>query len=140
MFFFVFPVMIFLRIFRFLFPLFLLYVILRIFTGIFSSGYGQQSSSSGANRGKERASRSNGGEGWKESQKHDSQTPYEVLGCSPGDPDDKIRKSYRDLVTKYHPDRFIGMDLDDDFIRLASERFSAIQEAYKQIRRLRGFS
>jgi hypothetical protein len=32
------------------------------------------------------------------------------------------------------------MDLDDDFVKLASERFSEIQEAYKTIRRLRGLS
>ncbi len=66
--------------------------------------------------------------------------PYEVLGCSPRDPDEKIRKAYRSLVARNHPDRFIGLDLDKEFIDLAARRFQEIQEAYEQIRRSRGLA
>ncbi|HOR53897.1 MAG TPA: J domain-containing protein, partial [Synergistales bacterium] len=64
--------------------------------------------------------------------------PYEVLGCSPGDSDEKIRKAYRRLVAKYHPDKFIGLDLDKEFVDLAAKRFQEVQEAYEHIRRYRG--
>ena len=65
--------------------------------------------------------------------------PYEILGCSPGDSDEKIRKAYRRLVAKYHPDKFIGLDLDKEFVDLAAKRFQEVQEAYEHIRRSRGF-
>lgn len=31
--------------------------------------------------------------------------PYEILEVDPGTPIDKIKKSYRKLALKYHPDR-----------------------------------
>ena len=66
--------------------------------------------------------------------------PYEVLGCASGDSDEKIRKAYRKLVAKYHPDKFIGLDLDKEFVDLAARRFQEVQEAYEHIRRSRGFA
>ncbi len=65
--------------------------------------------------------------------------PYEVLNCSRSSSDSDIKKNYRELIAKYHPDRFVGMSLDDDFVRLASEKFQEIQSAYDSIRRERGF-
>lgn len=63
--------------------------------------------------------------------------PYEVLGCRRNDSDEVIRKRYRELVAKYHPDRFIGQNLDKEFVELASRKFQRIQEAYERIRRER---
>ncbi len=137
----VFPLMFLLRIFRFIFPLLMLYLIFRILSGILSPGPGGGGGFSGR-RGDPSGS---GSEDFRKEQRREPDSrgprnPYEILGCSPGDTNEEVRRHYRDLVTKYHPDRFIGMDLDDDFVKLASERFSEIQEAYKTIRRLRGLS
>lgn len=66
--------------------------------------------------------------------------PYEVLGCSPRDSDEKIRKAYRTLVARNHPDKFIGLELDKEFIELAARRFQDIQEAYEQIKKSRGLA
>ncbi len=67
-------------------------------------------------------------------------TPTRVLGCSPSSSTDgEIKKRYRELLGKYHPDKFIGQDLDADFVDLASKKFQEIQEAYDAIRSRRGF-
>lgn len=55
--------------------------------------------------------------------------PYEVLGVSPSASDDEIKKAYRDLTRKYHPDANIDNPLAD----LAEEKFKQVQEAYDMI-------
>jgi len=64
--------------------------------------------------------------------------PYSVLGCSRSSSDEEIKKRYRELAARYHPDKFIGQKLDDEFVALASRRFQQIQEAYGRIRAERG--
>ena len=59
--------------------------------------------------------------------------PYEVLGVSPGASDDEIKKAYRELSRKYHPDANINNPLAD----LAAEKFKEVQEAYDTIMRER---
>ena len=65
--------------------------------------------------------------------------PFDVLGCSRSSSNEEIKKRYRELLGRYHPDKFIGQDLDEEFIALASRKFQEIQEAYGAIRTARGF-
>ncbi len=65
--------------------------------------------------------------------------PYSVLGCSSSSSDEEIKKCYREQLARYHPDKFIGQKLDEDFVALASRKFQEIQEAYGRIRSARGF-
>ena len=58
-----------------------------------------------------------------------SKNPYEVLGVSPNASDDEIKKAYRDLTRKYHPDANVNNPLAD----LAEEKFKEVQEAYDTI-------
>lgn len=52
--------------------------------------------------------------------------PYEVLGIKEGASIDEIKKAYRELVKKYHPDRY----MDNPLSGLAEEKLREINEAY----------
>lgn len=52
--------------------------------------------------------------------------PYEVLGVREGVSEDEIKKAYRELVKKYHPDQY----QDNPLSRLAEEKLREINEAY----------
>lgn len=55
--------------------------------------------------------------------------PYSVLGISPSATNDEVKRAYRDLSRKYHPDSYAGNPLSG----LAEEKFKEVQEAYNQI-------
>ncbi len=55
--------------------------------------------------------------------------PYQVLGVSPSASDDEIKKAYRSLSRKYHPDANINNPNKD----AAEEKFKEVQQAYDQI-------
>ena len=55
--------------------------------------------------------------------------PYEVLGVSRNATDEEIKKAYRQLSRKYHPDANINNPNKDQ----AEEKFKEIQRAYDQI-------
>lgn len=55
--------------------------------------------------------------------------PYQILGVSRNANDDEIKKAYRNLSRKYHPDANIN-NPDKDF---AEAKFKEIQQAYQQI-------
>ncbi len=53
--------------------------------------------------------------------------PYEVLGLQEGATEEEIKKAYRDMVKKYHPDQYANNPLSD----LAGEKLREINEAYE---------
>jgi len=55
--------------------------------------------------------------------------PYSTLGVSPNASNDEIKKAYRDLARKYHPDNYVDNPLAD----LAQEKMKQINEAYDEI-------
>ncbi len=65
-------------------------------------------------------------------------SPYQILGLPRTATDAEIRARYRELIAKYHPDKFAGLD-DPEFSRLAAKKFQQVQGAYEELRRRRGF-
>lgn len=59
---------------------------------------------------------------------------YAVLGCSPNDSNEVVKKQYRKKVKEYHPDTIAAKHLPEDFTSYASDRFREIQEAWDMIR------
>ncbi|RKY03146.1 MAG: hypothetical protein DRP54_00280 [Spirochaetes bacterium] len=58
--------------------------------------------------------------------------PYAVLGISPSSSNEEVKKAYRELANKYHPDKV--SHLGNEFIELAKKKFIEIQEAYQRIK------
>ena len=59
--------------------------------------------------------------------------PYKVLGIDPTATDEEVKKAYRELAKKYHPDNYVNTPLAD----LAEEKMKEINEAYETVRKLR---
>lgn len=59
--------------------------------------------------------------------------PYKILGVSPTASDEEIKQAYRELVRKYHPDKYADSDLAD----LATEKMKEINAAYEEIQKMR---
>lgn len=55
--------------------------------------------------------------------------PYEVLGLRPGASEEEVKKAYRSLSRKYHPDANINNPNKDK----AEEKFKEVQQAYQAI-------
>ena len=55
--------------------------------------------------------------------------PYQVLGTSRGASDEEIKKAYRSLSRKYHPDA----NINNPNKEAAEEKFKQVQQAYDQI-------
>ena len=59
--------------------------------------------------------------------------PYRVLNIPPTATDEEVKKAYRELARKYHPDNYNNNPLAD----LAQEKMKEINEAYDTITKLR---
>ena len=57
--------------------------------------------------------------------------PYSILGVSRGASDKEIKRAYRNLSRRYHPDSFANSPRAE--AEAAAEKFKQIQEAYNQI-------
>ncbi len=55
--------------------------------------------------------------------------PYKILEVSPNATNEEVKKAYRELSRKYHPDSYV----DNPLAELAEEKFKEVQEAYDQI-------
>ena len=61
--------------------------------------------------------------------------PYRVLGIDSSATDEEVKKAYRRMAMKYHPDRVAGMS--EEMQRNAAEQMKEINEAYEVIKQRR---
>ena len=61
---------------------------------------------------------------------------YRILEITPDATDDEVKKAYRKMAVKYHPDKVAT--LGEDVQKAAEEKFKAISQAYEAICRERG--
>lgn len=60
--------------------------------------------------------------------------PYQTLGISESATDEEVKRAYRELARKYHPDNYHDNPLAD----LAQEKMKEINAAYEEINKRRG--
>src|SRR6185312_9246871 len=63
---------------------------------------------------------------------------YDILGISPQATDEEIKKAYRRMALENHPDKVTH--LGEDLRKAAEEKFKKIQEAYEEVKAVRGFA
>ena len=65
-----------------------------------------------------------------------TESNYRILGISPSATDDEVKKAYRKMAIKYHPDKVAT--LGEDVQKAAEEKFKTISQAYEAICKERG--
>ena len=68
-------------------------------------------------------------------QSSNKKDPYKVLGITSDATDDEVRKAYRRMAMKYHPDRVAGMS--EELQRNAAEQMKEINSAFETIKQQR---
>jgi DnaJ like chaperone protein len=68
----------------------------------------------------------------------ESDSSYKMLEITKSATDDEVKKAYRKMAKKYHPDKL--QDLGEEHLKGAKEKFLNVQKAYEQIKKERGIS
>ncbi len=92
-----------------------------MYTQTYSGGYRSTGSSSRSTARKSRVSLT---------------SSYSVLGISASADDKELKKAYRKLAVKFHPDKVAH--LGKDHVEVAEDKFQKLQEAYEAIKKSRG--
>lgn len=95
------------------------------YNGGFGGGFGGYGSSQGGSYNRSSSSQSTY-----------TKDPYKVLGIDSSATDDEVKKAYRRLAMKYHPDKMESMG--ESMKKQAEAQFREINEAYEVIKKARG--
>jgi DnaJ like chaperone protein len=68
----------------------------------------------------------------------DQSADYKILEIQESATDEEVKKAYRKMAVKYHPDKVA--DLGETAQRNAKEQFQKVQEAYENIKKKRGMN
>jgi DnaJ like chaperone protein len=67
----------------------------------------------------------------------DVDSAYKILEINTNATDEEVKKAYRKMAVKYHPDKLSS--LGPEFEKNGKEKFQKVQEAYDKIKKERGF-
>lgn len=70
---------------------------------------------------------------------NETDAAYKILEIEKTASDDEVKKAYRRMAKKYHPDR-LQDSIGEEHKRIAKEKFQSIQEAYENIKNERNIS
>lgn len=68
----------------------------------------------------------------------DVNSDYHVLGIEPTATEEEIKKAYRQMAVRYHPDKVAQMG--EEYQKGAKEKFQQVQSAYENIKKSRGIA
>jgi|ERR1019366_4819519 DnaJ like chaperone protein len=68
----------------------------------------------------------------------DVNSDYKILEIQPSVGDDEVKKAYRKMALKFHPDKVAS--LGEEVQKGAKEKFQKVLQAYENIKKQRGFS
>ncbi len=61
---------------------------------------------------------------------------FKILGLTDAATNDEIKKAYRKMAIKYHPDKV--SEMGDEYQKGAKEKFQQVQDAYENLKKVRG--
>jgi len=66
----------------------------------------------------------------------DTGSAYQILEISPNATDEELKKAYKKMAIKYHPDKV--SHLGEDVFKAAEDKFQELNSAYEEIKKQRG--
>ena len=68
----------------------------------------------------------------------DNDSPYKILEIDKSASNDEVKKAYRKMAMKYHPDKLSSMD--EEVIKDAENKFKKVSDAYEAIKKERNLN
>ena len=63
---------------------------------------------------------------------------YELLGVDKSASDSDVKKAYRRMLSRHHPDKLVSKGLPEEMMKVAADKTFQIKQAYEMIKKARG--